>query len=505
MKDRKSADQKSARPLRIILWSSLALIIIIIGIIAVRTALMPTGVEGEAVKPDIVERLQAIDEHHVARRISQAVQFPTVIYDYGPADSTAFLQLHDWLEETYPAAHQVMERKVVNNLSLLYRWPGQSDCPAIGFVSHLDVVPVEEDTEADWTYPPFEGVVADGFVWGRGAIDTKDNMIVAMEAVERLASRGFKPACDLYLLFGHDEETGGEKGAAVMARELKKRGVRFAWLLDEGGGLGADWSGRRDPPQARVGVSHQGYATLKLTAKAEGGHSASGVENTAITQLTAALTAIAESPMPGGLVGVAKEGIVRQAAGGPLHHRIMAANLWLFEPFAEYMMEARPGTRGQIRTFMAPTVIEGGVKANVLPQHASALVNARLHFRDTPEDVLDHVRKITAPFDVEVELYDVHFSASTPTSSESAAFRELESVLREVHGPMRVVPVFITGATDSRYFTDITESLFNHEGYLKGKNASRGAHDTDERLSTKYLPHAVLMHELLIERHGNPD
>lgn len=466
---------------------------------------MPSGIKGTAVAPVIAERLQNIDEQHIAQRISKAVSFPTVIYDTGPADSTAFIDLHAWLEETYPAAHQAMEKEIFSDLSLLYRWPGQSDCPAIGFVSHLDVVPVEESTLEEWTYPPFEGVVADGFVWGRGAIDTKDNMIVAMEAVERLALQGYRPACDIYLLFGHDEETGGRNGAAVMARHLTNQGVRFAWLLDEGGGLGPDWSGRLDPPQARVQVSHQGYASLKLTARAEGGHSASGVEETAITKLTEALAALADSPMRYGLEGVAREGLVRQAAGGKLHHRVMGANLWLFEPVAESMLEAQPGYRGQVRTTIVPTVIEGGVKVNVLPQHASALLNARLHFRDTPEDVLNHVQKITAPFDVQVELHGDHFSASSPTSSDSAAFNEFENVLLEIYGPLRVIPGFMTGATDSRYYADISESLFNHEGILWGKDASRGHHNTDERLATKYLPHAVLMHELLIERHGNKD
>ena len=488
--------------LRIVFLGTLVLFTVVVSVVAIRTALFRDGILDEPAKPAIAERLQAIDEHEIAERIAQAVRFPTVIYDSGPADVSAFLQLHDWLEATYPGAHQTLEREIVNRLSLVYRWPGRNPCPAIGFVSHLDVVPVEEGTLEEWTYPPFDGVVANGFVWGRGAIDTKDNMVAAMEAVERLASRDFSPACDVYLLFGHDEETGGQNGAAVMARQLASRGVRFTWLLDEGGGLGSDWSGRVDPPEARVGVSHQGYATLKLTARAEGGHSASGIERTAITMLTEAMAAVAESPMPGGLEGVAREGLIRRAAGGLLQHRVMAANLWLFEPVAERMLEAQPGFRGQIRTTMVPTIIEGGVKANVLPQHASALINARLHFRDTPEDVLSHVRKTTAPFDVEVELSGIHFSASAPTSSESAAFRELESVIREVHGPMRVVPVFMNGATDSRYYADISESLFNYEGILWGKDASRGSHSTDERLTTEYLPHAVLMHELLIERHG---
>jgi carboxypeptidase PM20D1 len=486
---------------RVILGALLAAVLLL-GVVAGRTALLPSGIEGAAIQPTIAARLQAMDEQAIASRIGEAVRFPTVITDGGPADSSAFVRLHDWLEATYPGAHEVTKREVVSDLSLVYRWPGLGRCPAIGFVSHLDVVPVEDDTREDWTHPPFDGVVADGFVWGRGAIDTKDNLVYIMEAVERLASRGFEPACDVYLLFGHDEETGGESGAGVIARALTARGVRFAWLLDEGAGLGADWSGRTVPPEARVSVSHQGHATLRLTARAEGGHTASGVESTAVSRLAAAVAALEDAPMSGGLEGVAREGLVRQAAGGPLHHRVMAANLWLFRPLAERILAARPGTRGKLRTTMAPTVIEGGFKVNALPQRATALVSARLHFRDAPEDALAHVRRVAAPFDVEVELVDPTFEARPPTSADHPAFLELEAVLRQVHGPMRVVPEFMTGGTDARHYAGIADAMLNYDGTMWGPEASRGLHGTDERLLTKYLPQAVLLHELLIERHG---
>lgn len=486
------------------LWLALMFVALLVGVVALRTALLPSGIEGAAVQPDVAERLRAMDEQVIASRIAEAVRFPTVITDEGPADSAAFLGLHDWLQSSYPAAHEVMDREVVGGLSLVYRWPGRERCPAIGFVSHLDVVPVEEATGEDWTHPPFDGVVADGFVWGRGAIDTKDNMVYAMEAVERLASGGFQPACNVFLLYGHDEETGGTDGAAVIARTLAERGVRFAWILDEGAGLGADWSGRLTPPEVRVSVSHQGHATLRLTATDIGGHTASGVERTAVSRLAAALSAVSDAPMASGLEGVARDGLVRQAAGGRLHHRVMAANLWLFGPLAERMLEARSSTRGKLRTTLSPTVIEGGFKVNALPQSASALISARLHFRDTSEEVLAHVRNVVAPFNVVVELIDPTFEARAPISTDHPAFRRLETALREVHGPIRVVPEFMTGGTDARHFARIADAMLNHDGTLWGPDASRGLHGTDERLATEYLPHSVLLHELLIEGHEAP-
>ncbi len=97
---------------------------------------------------------------------------------------------------------------------------------------------------------------------------------------------------------------------------------------------------------------------------------------------------------------------------------------------------------------------------------ATALISARIHFRDKPEDVSAHVQKIGAPYRVDVELIEPTFNSSSPTSQDSPSFQELETVIRAVHGSMRVVAVFMSGATDSRYYAYIAESLFNYEGIL---------------------------------------
>ena len=99
-------------------------------------------------------------------------------------------------------------------------------------MAHIDVVPVEEGTEQDWHYPPFSGALADGFVWGRGTMDIKNQLISVLEAVEYLLAEGFTPARDFYLAFGHDEEMRGEEGAVKLSALLQSRGISFEYILD---------------------------------------------------------------------------------------------------------------------------------------------------------------------------------------------------------------------------------------------------------------------------------
>ncbi|MEJ2258504.1 MAG: M20/M25/M40 family metallo-hydrolase [Woeseiaceae bacterium] len=337
-----------------------AVLAVAVGILAINAALLPSGITRfEGTGDDVHERLRDINADSVAGRLAEAVSFETVSNDDRSIDPEPFLALHDWLKEAYPSAHAVLDRELVSELSLVYRWPGNSDCPAVGFVTHLDVVPVEGGTEAEWTYPPFQGVVADGFVWGRGALDAKSSLIYVMEAIETLSKQEFVPRCDVYVLAGHDEEIGGADGAGAIASLLRSRNVRFSWLVDEAGGFSGNLDGSIEPMVANIGVAQRGFANVRITASAEGGHSASGIEETAITRLSRAIVAIRENPMPGGLDGITEAELKARATGGLFLQKFMAANMWLARPLAEWTVRSG-GHVNYLRSTMAVTVVEGG-------------------------------------------------------------------------------------------------------------------------------------------------
>lgn len=214
-----------------------------------------------------------IDVSTAAQHLSQAIQFPTVSLVSVDEDRTPFLNLHAWLQQTYPAFHAVARREVINELSLLYTWegsdPGQ---PPIVLLAHQDVVPVPDDTRAAWRVDPFGGVIQEDAIWGRGSIDDKGSLVTLMEAAEFLARQGRQPVRTIIFAFGHDEEIGGDDGAIAMAEALKARGVRAWFVLDEGMAA-IDNHPLTGGPASMIGIAERGFGTLRVHAVGQPGHS----------------------------------------------------------------------------------------------------------------------------------------------------------------------------------------------------------------------------------------
>jgi len=210
-----------------------------------------------------------------AQHLSAAIRFRTVSHqDAAQNDQQQWRDLRDFLERTYPATHRALKRELVNGDGLLYTWPGSDPAARpILLMAHQDVVPVEPGTESTWRYPPFDGTIAEGFVWGRGALDDKGSLILIMEAVESLLADGFQPRRTVYLASGFDEEVGGHQGSATIAALLASRGVRLEYVLDEGRAVVEGLVPDVSRPVAMIGVAEKGFVSAELTCETEGGHS----------------------------------------------------------------------------------------------------------------------------------------------------------------------------------------------------------------------------------------
>src|SRR5271165_1933861 len=238
-----------------------------------------------------------VDARRAAEHLSGAVRFRTISHDGQDVDGGEFLRLHAFLQEAFPRAHAILTREVVNGYSLLYAWPGE-DPTSRPFVlmAHQDVVPIAPGSESRWHAEPFSGEIKDGYIWGRGAWDDKGNLMSILEAVESLATAGFKPRRTVYLVFGHDEENGGEEGAKAIASLFRQRGIRPEFVLDEGMLIADGIMPGLDAPVALIGVAEKGSATLKLTAMAPPGHSSMPGARTAIGSLATALERLERHP-----------------------------------------------------------------------------------------------------------------------------------------------------------------------------------------------------------------
>lgn len=443
----------------------------------------------------------AVDREAVAQRLAAAVRLRTVSVDGQPdASAPEFLKLHTWLEQQYPHAHAALKREKISGLSLLYTWPG-SDAAAkpIMLMAHQDVVPVAPGTAGEWQAEPFAGMVRDGFVWGRGAWDDKGNLVAMMEAVELLARQGFKPRRTIYLAFGHDEELGGERGAAQIAGLLNARNVRLEFVLDEGLLITEGVLKGLAAPLALIGVAEKGYVNLALTARGAPGHASMPPHDTAIGTLARALAALEAKPMPSRIRGVAAEmfdTIAPEMDGLP---RVLLSNLWLFGPLVRYQLEQGASTNAMLRTTMASTIVAGGNKANVLPGQAQANVNVRLLPGDSVDHVLTHARDTIGDKAVEVSAAEGARAEASPVSpTASASYKLLERTVRELFPGTVVAPGLMIGGTDSRHMLQVADAVYRFSPVrARGEDLPR-FHGTNERMSIDNLGELVgFYHRLL--------
>jgi carboxypeptidase PM20D1 len=440
-----------------------------------------------------------IDSAALAQRLARAIRFRTVSYaDRERIDGGQFAELRSYIETTYPRVQQRLKREVVGSHSLLFTWPGKSVGSPILLIGHLDVVPVEDETLQHWTHPPFDGVIADGYVWGRGAMDDKGSVFGLLEAAEALLGQGFEPSTTIHFAFGHDEEIGGSQGARAVAALLEERGVKPSVVLDEGGSLVAGFLPGMAQPVATVGIAEKGYLSVELKVQAEGGHSSVPPPQTAIGILSAAVERLEQNQVPANLDSIVRQTLDYLGPELPLLPRLVAANLWLFGPLMETVLSRSAPTNATIRTTTAVTMFEAGVKDNILPTAGRAVVNFRILPGDTVASVVAHVRKVVDDPRIEVNASSNSSESSPVSPADSEAFRTIHRTVREIFPSAVVAPSLVLGATDARYYAHLTPNAYRFIPILLSPDDVRRFHGIDERLGVEAYATAVRFYTRLI-------
>ena len=458
--------------------------------------LVRTFTYGTAIAPSDVSlpNVPTVESQAAAERLGEALRFRTITVAPGdplPGREQPWLDLHDWLVASYPGVHREMELEKVVDYTLLYTWPGREpDLKPALFMAHQDVVPVNIGTEGDWGAPPFAGEIVDGYIYGRGTIDDKGSMVALMEAAQALIDDGYAPRRTVYFLFGHDEEVSGS-GAAAGVALLKERSVAPVIALDEGF-MVVDPSPLTGEPMAFIGVAEKGYVTVRVTAVAEGGHSSQPPRNSAAVRLSRAILALEENQMPADFsASPVKELFEATGADLPFIQRLAFANLWLFRPFVESQMADIPAANAMIRTTTAPTMLTGSAKENVLAQRATAIVNFRIHPTNSEADVLAHVERVTADIPgIEIERVrgGIRGEGASPVSPTDTPVYELLSAVASAAGDgAPAAPGLVIGATDGRYASAITDSVYRFLPAVMTPEELSGFHGTNERISVENM------------------
>lgn len=459
-------------------------VLLLAGILVVRTLRVPAPAPAALAGSSPI----TVDEAAAAGRLAGAVRFATVSYGSGaPIDTAAFLGLHQYLATTFPLTHSTLVRETVAGLSLLYTWHGiDTTLAPVVLMGHLDVVPVPKPNLPEWTHQPFSGDVAEGFVWGRGTLDDKTTVLSIFEAIEGLLAKGFRPARTVYLTFGHDEEVGGLYGARAIVALLVSRGVKPALVLDEGGfmtkGLLPGLNGRT----AIIGIAEKGYLSLKLRAVAQGGHSSMPTGRTAVGALSRAVAALEADPFPSSLGGPTRGTLEAMAPYAPFLQRIVMANLWLTAPLVERSMSRLPLGAALLHTTTSPTMLTAGVKDNVLPPEATAVVNFRIISGETVASVTDRVRRVINDSQVVVEPLDsAHVDPSPVSDLNSSAYRLISETIRGMAPgeQLPVLPYLVMGGTDAKFWGAHTDRAFRFLAVPLGDGDLARVHGVNERIA----------------------
>jgi carboxypeptidase PM20D1 len=482
-----------------ILYIILAILVITILYVVVRTILFERS-RGS------VEEIEGVpvDDQQVAEHLAAAVHCKTVPLDEtGTPDPEAFRQLHQMLAETYPLVHQKLRREVVNGYSLVYIWQGsRSDLEPVMLMAHQDVVSADP---TEWTHPPFEGVIADGFIWGRGTLDIKNQLIGIMDAAEILLQRGYRPERTILFGLGHDEETGGVNGCKIIGQMLKERGIHLAGIVDEGGGIMAGLAAGVRGEIALVGVSEKGYLTVEFTVHGQPGHSSTPPPQTSIGILSRALARLEAHPMPTHLRKLRPlyHGIGKAA---PLYIQIPFANVWLFGPILKRWLVPKPEMNASMRTTTALTIINGGVEDNTIPAEAKAIVNFRLLPGDTIAEVLWHVRKVIKDERVKFRPVEGKYNEALPVSPTNVpAYQSLSQVIRQVFANPPVAPFVMLGGTDCQHFVPVCDHIYRFTSVVMDESFMGLEHGIDERIPVEAMGKMVKFYAQLMQVWGTKE
>lgn len=444
-------------------------------------------------------------------RLAALVRIPTISrHPDGPGplrDPEPFERFIETLPTLYPRVHEQLTRERVGEAALLYRWPGSdpdgATTPTV-LMAHYDVVPATDD---GWTHPPFAAVITDSgpdgddddVMWGRGTIDDKGCAAAIFEAIDRLIAAGFTPQRDVLVSLGDDEEVTGRGAQAVVAL-LRSRGIRPSLVLDEGGAIVSGAFPGVDEPYAVVGVTEKGITTLRLVVEQQGGHAASPPPLAATERLARALLRLNRRPARARLDPTTRTMIATLGARARQPLRSVFTRVGLFAPLlVRVFLRTSAETRALVRTTRAVTELQAGNAANALPERAEATINMRIAPGTSVAEAVDEVRSAIRDEAVEIDVLEP--SEPSPVSPASGAgWDAIVQAVRDVHPNLLVTPYVMMQASDSRFFTTISDHVYRFAPFRMSAAERACLHAKDERIRLSAYLEGVRVYEALVRR-----
>lgn len=431
-------------------------------------------------------------------RITEAISYRTISYqDKEDFDSTQFQLFNEFLLRSYPLLHERCEHKIFNEYSHLFKWMGSDpSLDPIVLMGHHDVVPIA--SVALWDVHPFDEGVKNDTIYGRGALDDKGSLISILEAVEQLMGDGFQPTRTIYISMGHDEEISGPLGATYIANYLEDQNIKAAFVLDEGGArVSGDMLGV-NKEVALIGIAEKGFLSLELVVNMAGGHSSSPGPETSIDVLSGAVHKLKQNP-PKAYISEALNAYFDKI--GPemnFSSRIAIANRNILGSLLLTQMANKKSANAMVRTTTAPTIFEAGIKENVIPTSARAIVNFRIIPGEDITSVVEHVKQTINDDRINIEVLEGSSNPSVVSPVDNASYTAIEKSVLEIFPEVLTSPNLVIGGTDSRHYGAVSSNIYRFSPYRINTNNMGCYHGANERIPVSEFYDAIRFYTRVI-------
>ncbi|XP_036610840.1 N-fatty-acyl-amino acid synthase/hydrolase PM20D1-like [Trichosurus vulpecula] len=480
-------------------------VLALVAVLLLRTATFPGPDElrgwGRTEASRIPAKFTKAELTAMKEALKEAIQIPTVAFTSDNINTTALLEFGEHLQKVFPSMFSTsfIQHEIVGEYSHLFTIRGSDPkLEPYMLLAHIDVVPASDD---GWEVPPFSGLERDGFIYGRGTLDNKNSVMAILQAMELLLRRNYVPQRSFYISLGHDEEVSGKHGAKKIAALLESRGVRLSFIIDEGGSIRDGFLPGVEKPFALISVSEKGGMNLRLQVESAPGHSSAPPKETSIGILAAAVSRLEQTPMPNMFGYGTEKSMLEQLAGQfgfPLN--VILTNLWIFGPIVSRVLEKSPITNAMLRTTAAVTMFNAGIKINVIPPTAQAIVNLRIHPGQTISEVLEMIQNILADDRVQYQvLYAFNPLPLSPYDHEAFGYQLLRRTIKDVFPEVSVVvPGICIGNTDVRHYANISTGLYRFNPVSLSEESFKSVHGLNERISIQaYENQVTFLFELI--------
>ncbi len=430
----------------------------------------------------------SFDADGAVQALAALVRCRTVSRD-DPAeeDDAEFDKLTAMLPTLYPNVAQTCPLRHFPGRALLYRWPGRQPGDPAVFMAHYDVVPVEEDK---WDCPPFEAIIRDGSMWGRGTLDTKVTFNGILYAADQLIGQGFQPAHDVYFAFSGGEEINGP-GAEQIVAFFQQNGVTPQFVLDEGGAVVEHVFPGVDRPCAMIGIAEKGQVNLEYAVNSDGGHASAPGPHTPVGRLSAACAAVEKRPFPMHLTKPVEAMFDTLGRHSSFVYRLIFANLWCFRGVLDAICKKSGGElNALVRTTVAFTQMSGSAAPNVIPPRASMVSNIRLNPADSVAAAQDYIRGVVKDEAVSLRA----FKTMEPSPVSDIACEGWHKICAAVAATWKgciVSPYLMVQCSDSRHYRDLSDRVFRFSAMDLTAEERHSIHGNNEHIRLETVGRAT--------------